>query len=229
MYSNSILHLLHLCDSTLPIGAFAHSAGLETYVQKGIITNKIEASKFIEAQLSQNVFYTDAAIASLAYEAATRNDYYEILSLDEICTAVKLPREIREASNKLGVRLLKIFEENEEFILPIKYRHSITNQHSSGHFCIAFGLLAQAMMINKKESLSGFYYNAASGFVTNAVKIVPLGQQDGQQMLMSLFPLIQSLGKKSLLPDKEMIGFCCAGFDIRCMQHEKLYSRLYMS
>ncbi len=229
MYSLSLLHLLHLCDSTLPIGAFAHSAGLETYVQKGIINNKDDAKRFIEAQLSQNIYYTDAALVSLAYDAAADNDFNEILFLDEICTAVKLPMEIREASNKLGIRLLKIFENNEEFILPIKYRNSIASQDASGHFCIAFGLLAHAMKINKEESLSGFYYNAASGFVTNAVKLVPLGQQDGQQMLMALFPEIEKLAKKSLRPDKEMIGFCCAGFDIRSMQHEQLYSRLYMS
>jgi urease accessory protein len=46
---------------------------------------------------------------------------------------------------------------------------------------------------------------------------------------MSLFPLINELVQQSLLPDKDMIGYCCAGFDIRSMQHEQLYSRLYMS
>ncbi len=229
MYTLSLLHLLHLCDSTLPIGAFAHSAGLETYVQKGVIINKSDAKRFVEAQLSQNIFYTDATLVSLAYDAAYNNDLDKILSLDEICTAVKLPMEIREASNKLGIRLLKIFEKNEEFILPIRYRYSIAGNRALGHFCIAFGLLAHAMKINKEESLSGFYYNAATGFVTNAVKLVPLGQQDGQQMLMSLFPLIKELTQQSLAPDKDLIGYSCTGFDIRCMQHEQLYSRLYMS
>ena len=33
----------------------------------------------------------------------------------------------------------------------------------------------------------------------------------------------------TLVPDKDLLGLCCAGFDIRCMQHEQLYSRLYMS
>jgi urease accessory protein len=227
--STSLLHLLHLCDPSLPVGGFSHSAGLETYVQKGIITGKNSAKEFVIQQLSQNIFYTDAALVSFAYDAACDNDFQTILDIDEICTAVKLPKEIRLASNKLGARLLKIFEKNESFIFLDKYKLGIMEQLASGHYCIVFGLLSQALDIDKEEALAGFYYNAASGFITNAVKLVPIGQQDGQEILMSLFPLIDELAQQSLYPDKEMIGFCCAGFDIRCMQHEQLYSRLYMS
>jgi urease accessory protein len=227
--STSLLHLLHLCDPALPIGGFSHSAGLETYVQEGTITNKKTAKEFVTQQLSQNICYTDAAILSLAFDAASMNDLKTILELDALCTAVKLPKELRLASNKLGTRLLKIFENNDAFVLPNKYMVSIRNQLAFGHYSVAFGLLAQALNIKKPEALAAFYYNAATGFITNAVKLIPLGQQDGQEILMSLFPLIDELVQQSLSPDKEMIGFCCAGFDIRCMQHEQLYSRLYMS
>ena len=229
MYSTSLLQLLHLCDPALPIGGFSHSAGLETYVQTGIIFNKEKAKEFVIQQLSQNIYYTDAALLSLAYDAAANNDFETILSLDELSNAVKLPMETRFTSNKLGIRLLKIFENNNEFVLPNKYKTYITNKDAHGHYCIAFALLAHSMNIKKRETLAGFYFNAASGFITNAVKLIPLGQQDGQEILMSLFPLINKLAEKSVSPDKELIGYCCAGFDIRCMQHERLYSRLYMS
>ena len=229
MYSTSLLRLLHLCDPALPVGGFSHSAGLETYVQKGIITSKKTAEEFVIRQLSQNICHTDAAILSMVFDAAGIDDFKTILDLDDLCTALKLSKEIRFASNKLGTRLLKIFEKKEEFILPNKYRSSIKCRQAFGHYCIAFGLLAQAMDIGKQEALAGFYYNAATGFITNAVKLVPLRQQDGQEILMSLFPLIDELVEQSLSPEKEMIGFCCAGFDIRSMQHEQLYSRLYMS
>ena len=65
-----MLHLLHLCDPALPIGGFSHSAGLETYVQEGIVTDKKSAKEFLIKQLSQNICYTDAALLSLTYEAA---------------------------------------------------------------------------------------------------------------------------------------------------------------
>ncbi|MEP6615607.1 MAG: urease accessory protein UreF [Ginsengibacter sp.] len=229
MYSPKLLHLLHLCDPALPIGGFSHSAGLETYVQEGIVNNLQSAREFVVRQLSQNILFTDAALVSLAYDAARIQDIDELIDLDQICNAVKLPAEIRAASNKLGIRLLKIFWDNKNFLLINEYKSKIAAQHVTGHYCIVFGLLAQALEINKAEALTGFYFNTATGFITNAVKLIPLGQQDGQELLMSMFPLISELVQKSISANKDHVGFCCAGFDIRSMQHEQLYSRLYMS
>lgn len=229
MDSSNLLSLLHLCDPALPIGSFSHSAGLETYVQQNIVNNKDGAREFIIQQLSQNIFYTDAALASIVYDAACTNDLKKIITLDELCNAVKLPMETRSASNKLGIRLLKVFESNSGYILPSAYKKEINAKVAFGHYCISFSLLAHAMNIDKKEMLVAFYYNTATGFITNAVKLIPLGQQDGQEMLMSLFPLINELAHASLRPDENLVGYCCSGFDIRSMQHEQLYSRLYMS
>jgi urease accessory protein len=54
----------------------------------------------------------------------------------------------------------------------------------------------------KQEALTGFYYNAAAGFVTNSVKLIPLSQQQGQQILFSLQNLIKELVEESLQPDE---------------------------
>ena len=225
----NILHLLQLADPALPIGGFSHSAGLETYVQYGIVKNKLTTKEFIIAQLTQNIHYTDAAFVSLAYDAAKDNDREVLMHLDEECTAVKLPKEMRLASQKLGLRLLKIFGPVCNNHFADQYKNAVETGEAAGHYTIVFGLYAQALEIAKKEALTGFYYNTAVSMVTNSVKLIPLGQQDGQEILFSLHQLIEDLVLQSIMPDRELIGFCCTGFDIRCMQHEQLYSRLYMS
>ncbi|MCY7422695.1 MAG: urease accessory protein UreF [Chitinophagaceae bacterium] len=229
MSSPQLVQLLHLCDPALPIGGFSHSAGLETYVQAGMVYNRATAKEFVWQQLSQSIYYTDAAFVSLAYDCSKNNDLQTLLQFDEECTALKLPKEMRLASNKLGIRLLKLFKQQVYSDIFLQYAQSITMQHAYGHYCIVFGLIAEACKIEKMDALTGFYYNAATGFVTNAVKLIPLGQQDGHEILMELFPLINELSSKSLHPDKELLGLCSAGFDIKSMQHEHLYSRLYMS
>lgn len=227
--NSDLLNLLQLCDPALPIGSFSHSAGLETYVQAGKIKDKNAGADFIRAMLSDNIQHNDAAFLSLAFDAAVKNDVEKIKELDSVCTAVKLPQEIRQASTRLCVRLLKIFQPLCKDVLVNEYYGLIKSGEINGHYCIAFALVAAAMKIEKEETLGGFYYNAAAGFVTNCVKLVPLSQQSGQEILFALKPLIATLAKQTMHVDEDMLGLCCSGFDISSMQHERLYSRLYIS
>jgi urease accessory protein len=226
---SNLLSLLQLSDPVLPIGGFAHSHGLETYVQTGLVHNKTSAKEFITEMLSRNLHYTDAAFVSLAYDATLLNDMGTIRMLDEECTAVKLPKEIRHASSKLGSRLLKIFGSVQHNRFVDQLKGAVQAGEIRANYSVIFGVFAAVLKVEKADALTGFYYNAAAGMVTNSVKLIPLGQQDGQEILFSLQPLIKELVDKSMDPDKDLIGLCCTGFDIRSMQHERLYSRLYMS
>ena len=199
---SNLFNLLHLTDSTLPIGGFSHSAGLETYVQLGIVQDVKSAKEFVVEMLTKNLQYNDAAFMSLAYDAIKNNDVKTFIDLDNECNAVKLPKEIRLASQKMGMRLLKNFAPLISNNFTDDYLNQIKNKTAFEHYCLAFGLYAAIFNLNKKEALIGFYYNAAAGFVTNSVKLIPLGQQDGQMLLYSLQPLINELAEKTLCVDK---------------------------
>jgi urease accessory protein len=226
--NTALLSLLQLTDPTLPIGGFSHSAGLETYVQEGIVHDAATAKTFVTEMLTNSLQYTEAAFLSLAYDATVKNHIVQLMDLDQECTAVKLPQEMREASRKLGIRLLKIFQGACNSPVVDRYKE-LTIAGNTGNYCIVFGMIAAVQGIDKADVLTGFYYNAAMGMITNSVKLIPLGQQAGQALLFSIKPLIQQLAINSMIPDRERLGVCCPAFDIRSMQHELLYSRLYMS
>jgi len=227
---NSFLgSLLHIADPTLPIGGFSHSYGLETYIQKGKVNNAASAEVFIENMLSYNIKYNDASFVRLAYEASVENDLEALIRLDQECTAIKSPRELRDASQKLGLRFIKIFRRHKSFDLAVRYEEAISQAKASCHYSIAFGMYACLMNIPIEETLFAFFYNSCIGMITNTVKLVPLGQLDGQDMMFRFQPKITRLAEETIHLDKALIGLCNIASDIRAMQHERLYTRLYMS
>ncbi|GEJ44696.1 urease accessory protein UreF [Chryseobacterium sp. ON_d1] len=229
MNINFLSGLLHLADPTLPIGGYTHSNGLETYVQERIVHNLATAKEFVQNMLQYNLKFNDGAFVKLAYEAAGKGDLQELLLLDNECNAIKCPKEIRQASQKLGLRLIKIFKRRENFPLMEAFEKAVRHKEANSHYCIVFGVYAYVMKIPLYEALLGFYYTSVAGMITNAVKLVPLGQLDGQDILFSLYPVMEKTALETIELDRDMVGLCNTAFDIRCMQHERLYSRLYMS
>ena len=231
MKVNSLISLLHIADPTLPIGGYSHSNGLETYVQKGLVNSTETAALFLNNMLSSSILHNDAAYVRLAYEAMKEKDSYErIVVLDEECSAMKSPREIREASHKLGTRLLKIFiEEGQKCDFLTKFGDYVTKNIRVGNYPVVYGALCYLMEIPLEEAITAFYFSTATGMVTNAVKLVPLGQLEGQKILFEVKRNIPSWVEKTMNLEEEKIGLSNVGFDLRSMQHERLYSRLYMS
>lgn len=229
MQSQFLGRLLHLSDPTLPIGGYTHSNGLETYVQEGLVNSKVTAEEYVRHNLWYNLRYNDAAIMKLAYDAASKGDLAELIKLDQECNALKSPMEVRQGSQKLGVRLFKIFSRYVDDPLVEQWGQIIREKKAYSHYCVLFGMFAYLMELPIVEAMHAYYYNAAIGMVTNAVKLVPLGQLDGQDILYYLHDDLWTLSQESLNLDRNLIGLCNVGFDIRCMQHENLYSRLYLS
>ncbi|SDD45981.1 urease accessory protein UreF [Niabella drilacis] len=229
MHSSFLGALLHLSDPTLPIGGYTHSNGLETYVQEGIVHNAATAKTFVTQMLQRNIRYNDAAFMARAYQAAEAQNIHRLQQLSLECTALKSPMEIRQASIKLGLRLIKIFRRQQAFEVMELFEQLVQEKEADPHYCIVFGMYARLLNIPLEEALFAFYYNAAVGMITNSVKLVPLGQLEGQDILFQIQPLLKELSETTAgIPD-EMLGLCAVAFDIRCMRHERLYSRLYMS
>ena len=225
-------HLLHLTDSTLPIGAYTHSNGLETVIQQRRINDASALERYVRDVMAYNVVHNDAAYLSLAYDAIELNDLAAVVALESQLHASKTAREGREASLKLGMRLLKIFSrypEHRSSPIAQRYQTALVQQETLGMYPVVFALYAVIGGIPKADTLYAFYYNNISAMVTNGVKLIPLSQMDGQDIVVKLRMDIDDWVEQSMNPDNEWLGASTVSFDIHAMQHERLYTRLYMS
>jgi len=223
------VHLLHISDPTLPIGAYTHSNGLETFVQKNMVHDHVSAKAFIENMIKYNLKFNDGAFVRLAYEATTKKDIADLVQLDLECSSIRAPRELRLANQKLGLRFVKIFKRRFSSDFTREFELQISENRAIGNYPIVFGLYAVQMGVTLSDALFGFYYSSLMGLITNAVKLVPLGQMHGQDILFDLYALLEKTVEETIELDRNFVGLSNCSFDIRSMQHERLYSRLYMS
>lgn len=222
--------LLQINDALFPIGGYSHSYGLETYIQKELLADETQAESYVKKKITQNLLYNDLFYCRLAWEAAKEGDMHALEELEEILEAGKVPVEIRDASRKLGSRFVKTLQmseipyETSAFRLYIDMRKGKTINH-----VIAYSVFCASIGIDLEECLEHFLYAQTSAMVTNCVKTIPLSQTKGQQILVSCYLCMEQAVEQVQKLPMELLGAGAPGFDIRCMQHEGLYSRIYMS
>lgn len=216
------LRLMQCFDSLFPIGAFTLSNGLETYVQRGIIKDEGSLMEYLYAY-AYTLPWGDLGFAACA---ASEAPFYE---LDEIFAAVRSPSEIREGSRKLCKRFVKTQNALGGCPLLSEYEKAVENGICFGSSPIAVGLFIADAGTDTETALSMYCFSLFSQAVNHAVKLVPLSQMTGQRCLSVMLEKIPALCQRAMSVPQEDLGIGGSGFDLRAMQHETLYSRMYSS
>lgn len=226
------LLLLQINDALFPIGSYTQSYGLETYVQKRLVHDISTLQAYIKQNIAHNLLVNDLLAVKLAYEAIQSDDLLEVAYLDDVLSATKVAFETRSASVKLGSRFAKtVMSLDLTFCKSgfLEYKQLIQEQKLSGHYALLYGAFCSALNLDKELVIIGFAYAQVSSIVNNGVKLIPLSQSLGQKLLKEIqVDLELALNKLDDLT-REDLGRSSPAFELRSMQHEKLYSRLYMS
>jgi urease accessory protein len=217
------LALQQLTDSALPTGAFAHSLGFESYIERGLVRDETSFGVWLSAFISQQLTYSDALAIRLLYERAS------VAELDALLTAQLLPRQLREASIKMGGRLLEIG--TEIFPSPglAEYRELVTSGRAAGHQPLAFAVIARSLAVPLGEALTAYLFAAVTSLTQNAVRAIPLGQNAGQRILRKAADDVAAAAERvgHLTPGD--FGAVSPGLEIAQMRHERQRARMFMS
>ena len=229
MTDKSLFRLLQISDSAFPRGAFAHSLGLETYVQEGTISDADSLAEFIENILSASVATLDGVYLREAWNYSEREALAGLMALDMALSAARPVASLRDASKSVGRQFLRTavgYVENE---FLIRYESEVRAGNSPGHYPLSFGVTAQALGFSREQALESYCYGTVSGLVSAAVRLIPLGQTDGQRLIASLEIAASGAVNEAMVRPLEAACSLGPGHEIRAMAHQRLYTRLFVS
>jgi len=224
------LGVLQLSDSFFPTGIFATSNGLEFLFTEKKIQGMTDIIKIIRINIIQQIGPSDCVALANVFDSARKQDFDEIIEADNIAFATKLIKEIRDASVRSGVQLIKCVTEfvKDDKILR-QYQNNIIKNKVHGIFPVAFAICCNALKINKEKSMMMMMYGFTVGIVGAALRLGLIQHFEGQKIIHNIKPIIRQTIKeysnKSIL---EMWQFS-PQMDIVQMSHEKMDSKMFIT
>ena len=210
------MRLLAWLSPAFPTGAFAYSHGLEWAVETKDIRDEATLTGWLTGIIAHGSGRNDAILARLAHRAA--GDADALAALAELALATAPCRERRAEALAQGKAFLRAAVPWNPPELP-----------EDTPYAVAVGAMAGAHGIDEDTAIHACLQTFAANLISAAVRLVPLGQTTGLQVLAALEPVILATagGTKGATP--EDLGGCAFLPDIAAMRHETQYTRLFRS
>jgi urease accessory protein len=220
----NFLSLLQLASPGLPVGAYSYSEGLEMLLEKGIISDSASLKHWLEAELCYGAIRLDAAVMVRAQQSVTIDNIGKLCYWNLWLSAARETQELRTSSWQMGRSLSQLLGKLQPEVMPV-----VNAVGEPCNYAIAFGIAAAHWQINIKAALLAYLHSWASNLVTAGVKLIPLGQTAGQELLLHLQPLIITAVSEILALEDDQLSCCSWGLSLASMQHETQYTRLFRS
>jgi urease accessory protein len=221
----ALLNLLQLASPTLPVGAYSYSEGIEALVQQGTIDGASKLEHWLKQELQYGAVRLEAAVMLRAYRAVISNDSTALTNWNHWLTAARETEELRSQSLQMGRSLLRLFQALEtpsSSLLP-------PHLEESCNFAIAFGLVAANWTIDEQSATLGYLHSWVTNLISAGIKLIPLGQTAGQQLLLRMGEDVDRATQEILTLQDTDLASCGWGLSLASMSHETLYSRLFRS
>lgn len=218
--------LLHLSDSLFPLGAFAHSDGLESATAAGLVATANDLRDWMQATRDEALTHGDGPALRLAWDAFSARAFDEIIRVDDEVQALRPSVSARQASRAMGTRLLKTWQQ-------LRPNAGLARLLSGGALRsgatlpVAFGVVCAASGVPVRAALEAFFYTRLAATVSAAMRLMPIGQHEAHALLADTLIGIPAAADAAMTC--ECPGAFVPALDIAAMCHPYVHSRLFRS
>ncbi|MFP5394049.1 MAG: urease accessory protein UreF [Gammaproteobacteria bacterium] len=220
MNAAALLHLLQLASPSLPIGAYSYSQGLETAIDRGMVSCWASAERYLARQLEDVLAPWDGALFWRLLAACSAGDAHAFALWNARYLASRESAELRAETVQMGFSLTRLLVEL-----------GLIEAAPARDTCLpaALAQAVHALEVPHEEALLAMLFSWLENQVLVCVKSIPLGQVAGQRLLLALRPAIERAALQArALPDDELSSWA-PGLARLSMYHEVQHGRLYRS
>ena len=209
-----LLQLLAFMSPAFPVGGFAYSHGLERAIDDGVVASADEVREWIESLLVHGSGWNDSVLFAQAYDAdeAVRTE------IDELALGLAASRERALETSDLG----------QSFAKAVAIM-SVIEDMNFRTYPVAVAAACQKACIDKCAGLLAYLQAFSNSLIAVAVRLVPLGQTKGLEVMRDLMPVISTTAERALAASLDDLGSSTLLSDIASMKHETQYSRVFRS
>jgi urease accessory protein len=214
--------LLAWFSPSFPVGAFTYSHGLERLEADGALAGRAATEEAVRLALTDGSGRSDAIVLCHAHRAAAAGDAGELDAVRDLALALCPTAERREEAVRQG----NAFAATVDAVWPGRIALSRRGDMPVPVAAGAAGALNGVPLVPLAHAyLSAFTANLVSA----AVRIIPLGQTDGQRITAALMPEVAAVARAAAAAPLDAVGSAAVGLDLASMRHETQEVRLFRS
>ena len=217
------LRLLQLCSPSLPIGGFTYSQGLEYAVEAGWVRDLADAEDWLTGLLQEGLRCLDVPVLARLVRAVETDDPATAMIWCERLLAARETQELRTEERQRGRALSRLLQDLD---LPVPPRWEAVLECCQ---LAPWALASVHWRIPLRDAALGLAWSWLEGQVAAAIKLVPLGQTDGQRLQLRLAEAVPEAVEGGLVLPDEAVGTSSPLLAIASSLHETQYTRLFRS
>ncbi len=222
----TFLRLLTWTSPSFPVGAFSYSHGLEWCVETGDVSDADRLYAYVVDVVSHGAAQMDACLLAHAHRAAAARDASLMRHVAELAIAYGATKELRQETVLQG----QAFFDTTKEVWPcdaIEWFPRVWRDKVA--YPVAVGVAAGGHHLALDQSVLAYLHAIAANLVSAGVRLIPLGQTDGQRVLARCEPELLIASEKAITQELDDMGAAAFMVDIASMHHETQYTRLFRS
>jgi urease accessory protein len=223
----ALYRLMTWLSPAYPVGAFSYSHGFEYAVEEKLVRDRATLVSWLATAVEAGTGRIGGALLAEAWRAAATANTERLEEVAALTAAWRSTSETALESESQGAAFLSVTRAAWphpllDVLVPERRGGPIALPVAVGAACASHGI---ALL----SALTAYLHSFASNLVSAGVRLIPLGQSDGQLAVAALEPVIERSARACAEVSLDEVGSAAPILDWCSMRHELQYTRLFRS